>query len=72
MEETCIALHLINNIIIIVIINGARSILRIRCAMAGVRLPGPFVRFITHCVILARKYTHTKKVYRYMYIYLYT
>lgn len=52
------------------IINGARFILQIKCAMASLRLPTPFVRFITHCVILAHKYTYNKKYYIYIYIHI--
>lgn len=62
--------NLINNILIIVIINGARSILRVKCATASLRLPSPFVRFIIHCVILVRIYMRIKKVYEYIYKYM--
>lgn len=71
MEKTCIVLYLTNNILIIVIINGARSILRIRCATASLRLPSPFVRFITQCVILVHKYIYKKEKYINIYVYTY-
>ena len=63
--------NLINNILIIVIINGARSILQVRCATASLRLPSPFVRFIIHCVILVRIYIRIKKKYMNIYINIY-
>lgn len=71
-RETCIVLHLTHNILLLnVIINGARSVLQIRSAMASRRLPGPFVRFITHRVTLALKYKYMKKYTYVYYIMLY-